>query len=70
MFLLVTDVKRARGSNTIILMFSRHIVMVRLYFGDVKEGSLSEAQLFSGLHGSLVSGVVEPILFQVFEVVP
>ena len=37
--------------------------MVRLYFGDIKGGSLSEAQLFSGLHGSLVSGVVELILF-------
>ena len=62
-FLLVTDVKRAKGNNTVILMFSRHIIMVRLCFGDIKEGFLSEAQLFTGLYGSLVSSVVEPILF-------
>ena len=68
-FLLVTDVKRAKGSNTVILMFSRHIIKVRLCFGDFKEGSLSEAQLFTGLYGSLVSRVVEPIWFWVFEVV-
>ena len=67
-FLLVTDVKRTKGSNTVILMFSRHIIMVRLCFGDIKEGFLSEAQLFTGLYGSLVSSVVEPILFWVFEV--